>query len=220
MTEPDIVWVSSDFLSPEFDEIKRLSFPEQFDLIVLNPPFSFDRTQRVHARGRFDHIECSVAFAFLLTAMNYLSSQGEMLAVMPTSTLKSDRDTVARKYLSLHFKSRIISEPRYDRFSGLDVSTYLVAVSRKRSRGVSLSPCQSILKRNSGWTISRGRISVKRADRIEQSGLHGWIHTTSIKASKIRVRYALPKYCLIKDQRFLPSNSIIIPRVGKSNQVT
>ena len=211
----DIIWVSSDFLSSDFETITLSVFPERFDLIVLNPPFSFHCTQRGRARGKFSDIECSVAFAFLFTALNYLSDQGELLAVMPTSTLKSERDMEARKCLKQYFKCRIISEPSYDRFSGLDVSTYLVGVSRKRTHSEPLIPCDLILRNNPSWTISRGNISVKRSARIEQSGLHGWIHTTSITSSRIRVRYELPRHHVIKNQRFLPTNSLIIPRVGK-----
>ena len=211
---PDVVWVTSDFLSSDFEIISRLDFPDSFDLIVLNPPFSLDRNQCSRARGKFSDVGCSVAFAFLFTALSYLSDQGELLAVMPTSTLRSDRDTNARKYLKKYFKCRMISQPNYDRFPGLDVSTYLMAVRHKRSLSKPSNSCEIISQAGTGWTISRGRISVKRANRIEQVGLHGWIHTTSIKSFRIAVRYELPDHCLIKDQKFLPKNSLIIPRVG------
>ena len=211
----EIVWSSFDFLSPDFEVTTLFHFPDSFDLIVLNPPFSFERAQCSRARGKFSDVDCSIAFAFLFTALGYLSDQGELLAVMPTSTLKSDRDINARKYLRQHFKCRIISQPNYDRFPGLDVSTYLMAVRHKRSLSEPSNPCEVISQAGTGWTISRGNISVKRANRIEQVGLHGWIHTTSIKSSRIAVRYELPDHCLVKDQRFLPKNSLIIPRVGK-----
>ena len=212
---PDVVWVSSDFLGSGFEAITQFVFPDRFDLIVLNPPFSFKRTQCTRARGKFSNIDCSVAFAFLFTALGYLSDQGELLVVMPTSTLKSDRDTKARKYLKKHFNCRMISQPSYDRFPGLDVSTYLMAVRHKRTLCEPLNSTDTISEAGTGWTMSRGGISVRRANRVEQSGLHGWIHTTSIKSSKIVVRYELPSHSIIKSQRFFPKNSLIIPRVGK-----
>ena len=93
---PDVVWNSSDFLNQNFDATTQLEFPNCFDLILLNPPFSLENTHHSHARGKFSNINCSVAFAFLFTALNYLSESGELLAVMPTSTLKSERDEKAR----------------------------------------------------------------------------------------------------------------------------
>ena len=212
---PDVVWVTSDFLSSDFELISLLDFPESFDLIVLNPPFSFERNQCSRARGKFSEVNCSIAFAFLFTALGYLSEEGELLAVMPTSTLRSDRDANARKYLRKYFKCRMISQPNYDRFPGLDVSTYLMAVRHKRSLSEPSNPCEIISQAGTGWTISRGNISVKRSNRVQQVGLHGWIHTTSIKSSRIAVRYELPDHCLVKNQKFLPKNSLIIPRVGK-----
>ena len=205
----------ADFLSSQFEKITLFSFPDRFDLIVLNPPFSFDRSQRSRARGKFAKFDCSVAFAFLFTSLGYLSDHGELLAVMPTSTLISDRDTKAREFLDNFFRCRIISQPNYDRFSKLDVSTYLVAVRHKRTLSEPPKPRELILDDGMRWIISRGEISVRRANRVEQSGLHGWIHTTSIKSSGIRMRYKLPDHCMVKDQKFLPKDSLIIPRVGK-----
>ena len=211
----DVIWVTSDFLKAEFDSTLPSGFPDQFDLIVLNPPFSFDRTLQWRARGSLSKIDCSVAFSFLFTALGYLSHGGELLAVMPTSTLQSDRDKEARGWLRKNFNCRMISEPSYDRFSGLDVSTYLMALRRKTSSFDVENLSNSRSGISTGWTISRGRISVKRSNRIEQCGLHGWIHTTSIKLSKIVIRYELPQHCSVKDQKFVAKNSLIVPRVGK-----
>lgn len=90
-----------------------------------------------------------------------------------------------------------------------------MAVRHKRVLTGLSNPCEMISQVGTGWSILRGSISVRRANRIEQTVLHGWIHTTSIKSSRIAVRYELPDQCLVKDQRFLPKNSLIIPRVGK-----
>ena len=212
---PNVPWTAADFLSPSFEFEAPANLPEKIDLIVLNPPFSFERTYHSHARGKFSDIGCSVAFSFLFTSLNYLSEHGELLAVLPTSTLKSERDKDARNLLKRHFSLRMISKPTYDRFPGLDVSTYLLAIRHKTAQYHSLKTTQENFKDYSRFSIARGKISVRRSDRIESSSLHGWIHTTSIISSGIIIRYQLPEQHIVKDQQFIPSNSLIIPRVGR-----
>ena len=56
-----------------------VSVPDRFDLIVLNPPFSFKRTQCVRARGKFAKEHCSVAFAFLFYSPELLERSGRAL---------------------------------------------------------------------------------------------------------------------------------------------
>lgn len=212
---PNVAWTAADFLSPNFELKFPINLPEKFDLIVLNPPFTFGRTCLCYARGEFAEINCSVAFSFLFTSLNYLSEQGELLAVLPTSTLKSERDKDARKILKKRFNLRMISNPTYDRFPGLDVSTYLLAIRHKTAKCQSSKKPQDNFKDYKRFNIARGKISVRRSDRIESASLHGWIHTTSIKSSGIIFRYQLPEKHVVKDQQFVPSNSLIIPRVGK-----
>ena len=109
----------------------------------------------------------------------------------------------------------MISHPRYNRFPGLDVSTYLVAIRHKHISCESTKSLKSISEYGKGFIISRGDISVRRVNRVKQSGLHGWIHTTSIKSYKILTRYELPDEFCVKNRKYIPKNSLIIPRVGK-----
>ena len=214
-TVPSASWTCADFLDQSFDEHTRYPFPGKFDLVLLNPPFCFDRSQLRSARGSCSDQRCSVAFAFLFTALEYLDRDGELLAILPTSSLRSDRDADSRQRLREKHKYRIISAPKYDRFPGLDVSTYLLSVRRKS--GTKENVYNSSLRESSveGNDVLRGRISVKRSERTIQQGLHGWIHTTSIKSSSIVERYKLPEYVHVRDQAFLPKGSLVVPRVGK-----
>lgn len=167
------------------------------------------------ARGRFADARCSLAFAFLFTALDYLAADGELLAVMPTSTLQSERDANARRQLEKFFKSRLISRPRYNRFPGLDVSTYLIGLRPKQE--VRNDTLVSDAERCSHlpWKLTRGTISLPKAKRILQSGQRAWIHTTSIQSSKIVERYKLPAPMPDFGQKLIGEQSIVLPRVGK-----
>ncbi|WP_146346762.1 methyltransferase [Phaeobacter marinintestinus] len=212
---PNTHWTNLDFLTEDFEKFGGSQTLQKFDVILLNPPFSFDRNQEHSARGSFANTRCSVAFAFLFTALEYLSEHGELLGVLPTSTLKSERDTKAREELKKFFKCNIVSPPSYDRFPGLDVSTYLIRIRKKQSRPASLKNPVVSIEKTTPWIVSRGSISVRRGNRVQQSGLHGWIHTTSIKSSKVTVRYELPSGRMAGELKFVPKNSLVLPRVGK-----
>ena len=212
---PSASWVCSNFLDHSFDDCIRSKFASKFDLILLNPPFSFNRSQFHSARGLHSDQRCGVAFAFLFTALEYLDQDGELLAIMPTSSLRSDRDAESRQRLKDLYRTRIISPPKYDRFPGLDVSTYLLSIKRKReAKNVTLK--QSHRRESFDlYDVLRGKISVKRSHREIQQGLQGWIHTTSVKSSRIVERYKLPEVLNARDQTFLPKGSLVVPRVGK-----
>lgn len=210
-----VSWCCADFLDQSFNRSCGKHFPSEFDLILLNPPFSFDRSQLRFARGSHSDQRCSVAFAFLFTALEYLSRDGELLAIMPTSSLRSDRDTGSRERLRDGHKCKIISPPKYDRFPGLDVSTYLLSVRRKKEIKTTVRNQLLRQKSEKKCEVLRGQVSVKRSDREIQHGLHGWIHTTSIRSSKIVERYKLPEAVKARDQTFLPKGSLVLPRVGK-----
>ena len=128
---PDAHWLNLDFLSEDFDKQSSQQFPRHFDVILLNPPFCFERSQGNRARGTYADVQGSIAIAFLFTALQYLNFDGELLAVMPTSTLQSERDSAARQKLESMFSCKIISHPSYDRFPRLNVSTYLLHVRSK-----------------------------------------------------------------------------------------
>ena len=212
---PGANWVNLDFLGEHFDAFSPKTFPKEYDLVLLNPPFCFYRSQEFRPRGVYADVRCSVAFSFLFTALQYLSTDGELLAVMPTSTLKSERDDEARKILKKRYKCRLISSPSYDRFPGLDVSTYLLQVHSAKKRKSTAVVTNSLSSARVPWQITRGSVSVRRSKRQEYVGLHNWIHTTSISNSTIVTRYMLPDGFLARDQKFLPKTSLILPRVGK-----
>ncbi len=214
-TLADATWSFVNFLDSGFDDMVRDEFPLTFDLILLNPPFAFDRAQLHEARGRFADIRCSLAFAFLFTALDYLDADGELLAIMPTSTLKSERDSTARRQLAKFFNSRLISGPRYNRFPGLDVSTYLIGLRLKQEVKSAVRIADSRPSIHLPWQLTRGAISQPKAKRVLQTGRQGWIHTTSIQSSKIVDRYKLPASMLDVGHKVVGEQSIVLPRVGR-----
>ena len=61
-------------------------------LVALNPPFSCRGASTVEAT-LYDHqVRCSVGLAFVINAIPYLCSEGEIAAILPGATMYSVKD--------------------------------------------------------------------------------------------------------------------------------
>lgn len=212
---PSAEWLCGDFLNPSFTEAHATYPYNSFDLILLNPPFSFEREKLHSPRGVYAGVKASLSFSFLLTAVQYLEASGELLAIMPTSTLESERDKYSRSLLGGKFSTQIICPPSYDRFPDLDVSTYLLSVRHKNPEETKVQLLGDGKRIFEEFKVCRGNVSVRRKERVIQSGLHSWIHTTSISGGRVRERYELPEQFYRCRRNTVPKGTLIIPRVGR-----
>ena len=90
-----------DFLRPGSREqckaVRRLR--GEADLVLLNPPFSYRRAAVAVTSRRSMPFRCSPAAAFVVTSIEYLRPGGQLLCIVPTSTLRSELDAAARDLL-------------------------------------------------------------------------------------------------------------------------
>lgn len=204
--------LNEDFLSDNFSGSFAPYADVLLDLILMNPPFSNVDQRRWSPTGRFSSIRCSQALAFVLSAIDYLADGGELLAILPTSALTSDRDREALDLLRSRYSFDIIRRPAYNLFPSVSASTFLVRIARCGNvvlpfvQRTEVSECVEV-------EVVRGNVSVPRSQRLIATNECGWIHTTSIFEGKLGVRYAFPTTpfrCV-----FAPGASVILPRVGK-----
>lgn len=206
-----------DFLGEKFSEATTHIEPLLFDLILMNPPFSNRGGRRCVPRGSFSGLSCSRAFSFLLTAVDYLSAKGEILAILPSSVLSSEQDEVARTELKRICSLELLSIPQYGAFPAVDASTFML---RLRKFGNTNAPRQtSPANIAPAWrsvpAIKRGTISVPRANRAPSISGVGWVHTTSIINGRIQTRYEFPHGKLDQHYVLAKKYSLLIPRVGR-----
>lgn len=69
------------------------------DLALLNPPFSARGGTRVEVHLDGQAVRCSPAMAFVLVASQYLSPNGNLVALLPAGVLQAERDQGARAAL-------------------------------------------------------------------------------------------------------------------------
>jgi len=200
-----------DFLSSSCLEEFRSS---RFDVILLNPPFSTPGRKKWQPIGRYSEVDCSLSMAFVLTALSFLEEDGEILAILPASSMVSEIDRDARDIINDHFEIDVLSAPAAGLFPNISASVYtLRLINRsKKSAGAHIQTRSDSPR--APFRITRGNISVARSKRVACSSDHGWVHTTSLRDGRIIERYQRPEQCSPVARRAPPS-SILIPRVGR-----
>jgi hypothetical protein len=199
---------SEDFLGGSFAPMGPAN--SRFSVVALNPPFSKQTTSMIQIGRR--SVRCSRAMAFVLSSAAFLTKAGQIVAILPTSTLSGSLDQEARTLVEQLFSPEIVRSPEYGLFKGVDVSTYILRLSAKAVSEANQS-IADVTRSATDWHVERGAISVTRSERLPTSG-YGWVHTTSIAQGSINQRYRLPSGLA---PRSCPAGALIIPRVGSLN---
>ena len=82
---------------------------EKISLLLMNPPF----TSRGGSRNRVDvgdsQLACGAALSFVLTAIQYLARDGQVVAILPVGSLHNQKDAEAWRYLLGRFAVEILA---------------------------------------------------------------------------------------------------------------
>ncbi len=216
---PSALASSVDFLSAELPEKLSLLGFDRFSTIVLNPPFANRGAKRWQPRGLFDRVDCSRAMAFLLTATTHLEENGEILAILPASTLHSDLDNEARLILKDICNFEFLTKPELGVFPKISATTYIARISNIRPYKSPAILGKEENTHNSEYrtlsSILRGNLSTKKSERIATSSAIGMIHTTSIKQGKVAEIYGLTPEQEARGRKLNTGHYVLLPRVGK-----
>jgi hypothetical protein len=182
-------------------------FQGAVDLALLNPPFS-DRGG--HARYAQcvggSEVRSTRAISFLLSALSWLSPRGEVVGIMPSGSLTSQRDLPALDLLGELGELEVEPLAEDDLFAGCRVRVSLVRfrlcdpdsiLPSERER--SLEPGQRLLR------FFRGQVNASSA----RAGALTLIHTTSLQGGRIAA--------LRSTSAGVTHNGpmLLLPRVGK-----
>jgi predicted RNA methylase len=184
------------------------------DVVLLNPPFSGRGGSAFYSNSDTGQIRCSRAFAFVLTAFDYLRVGGELVAILPQSCLTSDKDYACREFVQSISSMTIIERFSKSTFYGCSASTVVV---RFRKGDVECSDIVadhgfSKSKKIESLTVRlvRGCIPVHRA----MNGLAGtkfpFVHSTEIVGSAV----TRSNRFVDVGTRYVSPPSVLITRVG------
>lgn len=202
-----------DFLSPRSrasSSILRRNFGG-VSTVLLNPPFSCRGARREEVSLGGKRLTCSVAMAFILTAVDYLSPNGQVVAVAPRGMEKAERDEAAWDLLRSMGTVEIVGYADRGTFPGTALRSLLLRFTLGPStfrRRVSQAPVATLDERPS-VSLVRGTVQMHRADPSD-AGIP-LIHTTDLSDGRLRaarLRTSVPG-------RSCRGPVVLVPRVGR-----
>ena len=196
-----------DFLSPTRRARSPLlnSNVGMVDCILLNPPYSYRGGTRFAVSFLDKEIYCSRAMSFVLTAIQYLSPKGQLIAVLPAGSLESEKDAIAWRMLENRFTIRRCSSVPRGAFEGCFAKCTVVELApRKRSRSSKKHPAAKppFIR----VALVRGSVPMHQETGTERV----LVHTTDLVNSRVE----LNGHVASCSRPSIIGPSILFPRVG------
>lgn len=187
-------------------------------LIVLNPPFSCRGSERhfIYFNGR--EVRCSKAMVFVLGALSYLRPDGQLLALLPSSCLSSEKDAPARRFLSAQYTLEELGRVNEGSFAGCAVQVSYVRVSRRATPDqANETPSKTTaefgraVRLGDHVTIVRGSLQMHEIGRSVARGAHQLVHTTELRGGLV----LRGPFTVTTERSTISGPAVLMPRVGR-----
>jgi hypothetical protein len=158
------------------DALSLLNLQERPDVVVLNPPFSYRgghfRTVCLGAKS----FRCSPALAFVIKGIQVVKNGGEVLAVMPSNSLRSEKDRAVWEYIRDNWNVAISGSYDRNTFAGCFPTVQLVHIEKVSPRIERPVGARHVRPMDRAF-ILRGTLPVARA--IGSGSTH-MLHSTNL----------------------------------------
>lgn len=183
-------------------------------LVLLNPPFSCRGNKAEFVEFEENAFRCSTSMAFVLNSLKYLAPKGRLVAVLPLSSLSSQKDAPAWNFLRNEYSVRNVVGFGLRTFPGCAARTAVVRIqprlSRHRKKAHARFP--NVVEMKS--SLIRGAIPMHRA----RNGLAGpdfsLVHTTDLRGKRL----LKTEHSVRKISRYTIGPSLLVARVGQPSK--
>ncbi|MCU5773027.1 N-6 DNA methylase [Winslowiella arboricola] len=182
------------------------------DLVILNPPFSVRKRDWLSwfNKGTNKVIKASYSAIFILLSLPYIKENGMILAILPSGSLDSQRDSSAWDLIKEYHSVKVIKRNHNKAFRSVTANTVVVLIEKLEKKPLldSQQTTTDIYRNN--FEIFRGSLPVYKAHFVSQGT--PYIHTTNILNGKIEIN------SYVSNQKSLINGpAVLISRVGKFN---
>ena len=204
-------WLLSnfDFLKPRSIKSSKLfRNKKDFDLILLNPPFSCWGGTLNHSVLNGLNFSSSTSIKFILEALKFLSPCGVIYAILPLSVAYSQKDKKVWTFLKEKYNLTVLEETSTKYFKNCTPNIILVSLNDYNQTGMSKLSIRSdnnIFK----LEVFRGKLSIFKKEMY--LGSIYLIHTTNLKNNRIQGLVTRVNY----ESSVIKGPAVLIPRVGK-----
>lgn len=186
------------------DAMDPLGQLPEIDVVLLNPPFS-------HRGGTFWSVQdgdgvhrCSPAMAFLHRAVELVREDGEVVAIMPRNSVRSEKDAAVWKALRQRYDVRLCGHFGRNTFDGCFPSVVLVYVRKRHSQGEEPASNATPVAIGSAF-LYRGTLPVSNSRGKGETDLLHTIHLAKGRCTSLRCE---------PSPADLSGLVILLPRVG------
>lgn len=189
----------------------RLPANKKYDLVLLNPPFSCRGNVSVPTSIDGKDFRTSKAMAFVGRALCRLSAEGELLAIMPSSCLSSQKDRAFRQELCKSWNLEVVEKAKSREFDGCAVTIAVIRLTRRSEKLEEdvRSSLERPAKSCGVVTVIRGTMAVSSATRFP--GPVPFVHSTELANGKVK-RSGLT---VALSSRVVSGPAVLLARVGR-----
>lgn len=181
-------------------------------LVLLNPPFSYRGGSYCCVNLAGITIRCSKAMAFLLNAVSFLAPGGQIVAVMPSGSLRSQRDEQAWSVIQTLFKVENLATNGHRTFAGCVTRTCIVRLRPQLQAPTRMTSDNRSKVPGPPVKIYRGKIQMHAVPKRKPARYIELVHSTSLKNHAVEIEgYRVNKSC----SQPIKGPMILMPRVGK-----
>jgi len=182
------------------------------DLVILNPPFSVRKRDWLSWFNKKNNktIKASYSAIFILLSLSYINDDGMILAILPSGSLDSQRDSSAWDFIKEYHSVNVIKTNHNKAFRNVTANTIIVLIKKLKEKPlINIEQRTSVVYSNN-FEIFRGSLPVYKAHFVTK-GIP-YIHTTNILNGQVEINsYVSNKKSLISGP------AVLISRVGKFN---
>ncbi len=193
------------------ESIKALDFlnHEKFDLIMFNPPFTCKGSCIEHINIENKEFKVSTAMAFVMGALEFLSPQGGIYAILPISCVYSQKDRAAWHYLQTYYNACLLEEPMRVCFGDkCSPNIALVYMGNRTRKGYNTDLIADFSSLNI-LSVVRGCTRMQNPAYSNRKKALPLIHTTNIQDGElVNLKCVLPR-----GQQTIDGYGVVIPRV-------
>lgn len=206
-----------DFLNPKSRQHAQVleDLKSKVSLVLLNPPFSCRGARKFKTQFCGAEISCSLALAFVITSLTYLSNRGQLLAILPIGCLHSEKDKAAWAAIRSMFRVEHLAQNGHKTFSGWSPKTAIVRISRGRLAPASgVSGATRKLKRRAdgiSFQLFRGKISMHTLNGNTKGTAIPLIHSTELGKTSVDL---MRRSFDVTKTKSICGPAVLIQRVG------
>lgn len=183
-------------------------------LVLLNPPFSCRGGTRWQVMLNSTEVECSLGLGFVVNAIPYLSDDGQIIAILPYGSQKSEKD--AEAWALLKNTCHCSFSTRVDRWGieGCRARSVIVRLTMRRRikrECASHSDGRKAIITGAAYPLLRGSVPMHSLNGSMPRCPVPIVHSTDLQEGVAR----LSPRRIEKDHRAVTGPLVLIPRVGK-----